>query len=372
MFAPLATSNSPELSNRRLECFNGELNGEYNLSQHDLRLNTTYDKPHWPQPVLGSEECSSVFDGDGSQGTLFKFDFDFGAHPQGIDPSIMGIMEQPTLSPEQTPLSTLFGIGGHRGQGSLLNKICAGNAESPPTVTPNESPFTCSQSGAAFTGNLVFSQHVISTGDKPFYDVDNLATDSPHVPSQVSWFSKNMWIDPDAAGEIPDPGASTEKRPKGSIVTSVLTAHACFAGSENQPPRFVRSLDSKPQEHGYITHDEQHFAVETEYTCYAGEECVLPLYAQDFHMDLNGCSNPDPMCRTAEAWNYPSLNPETPDKWPDTAGVGKWRGLNERNTLIDRTTSCHSDDYPGPADAKFQSCDVVQIDLAPGWYDFTE
>lgn len=32
-----------------------------------------------------------------------------------------------------------------------------------------------------------------------------------------------------------------------------------------------------------------------------------------------------------------------------------------------RSQTCEQAGYAGPADAKFQSCDVVQIELAPGW-----
>lgn len=179
-------------------------------------------------------------------------------------------------------------------------------------------------------------QHVINTADFPFYDVDNVATDSPHVPGEALWYSSNMdGVEADLAVI-----EKKEKRePKGAMVSSVLSAFACYAGSENQPPRFVANLDTKPEQGGYIAPDAGRFAVETEHTCYAGELCVLPLFAQDFNMHANGCSNPDSSdACSASALRRPASGP-----------------------LLTRASNCASADFPGPPDAKFQSCDVVQV-----------
>ena len=42
------------------------------------------------------------------------------------------------------------------------------------------------------------------------------------------------------------------KTPKAAMVSSVLTAYACWAGTENQPPRFVRTLDTPPTANGSL------------------------------------------------------------------------------------------------------------------------
>ena len=181
-------------------------------------------------------------------------------------------------------------------------------------------------------------QHVINTADFPFYDVDNVATDSPHVPGEALWYSSNM-----------DGGADADlkREPKGAMVSSVLSAVACYAGSENQPPRFVANLDTVPQQGGYIAPDPSRFAVETEHTCYAGELCVLPLFAQDFHMHANGCSNPDTV-------GFPSFS-------SSSACAASSLRLPASGPLLTRASDCSSPDFPGPPDAKFQSCDVVQV-----------
>ena len=182
-------------------------------------------------------------------------------------------------------------------------------------------------------------QHVINTADFPFYDVDNVATDSPHVPGEALWYSSNM--DGDGAD------ADLKREPKGAMVSSVLSAFACYAGSENQPPRFVANLDSVPQQGGYMAPDASRFAVETEHTCYAGELCVLPLFAQDFHMHANGCSNPDTV-------GVPSFS-------SSSACAASSLRLPASGPLLTRASNCFSADFPGPPDAKFQSCDVVQV-----------
>ena len=51
----------------------------------------------------------------------------------------------------------------------------------------------------------------------------------------------------------------------------------------------------------------------------------------------------------------------------DPVGALNYDTPPTRRAWIDRETGCTSTEYPGPADTKFQSCDVVQIELAPGW-----
>jgi len=219
-FTPLSVNAFPEASNRRLECFNGSMSGAYYLSDNSF---------HWPHPDANSyEQCAKFFDGDGSSGNIFKFDFDFGSHA--------------STAAHAAATSPIYGINN-----SLLSKRCAG-ARSAFSVPLPTSPYVCrSPAGvatAALTGSLVFSQHVVNTADFPFYDVDNLPADTPHVSTSATWRSKNLEVTDDDAAV----SNGQERSPKGAMVSSVLSAYACYAGSENQPPRFVRELDSVPQQ----------------------------------------------------------------------------------------------------------------------------
>ena len=251
--------------------------------------------------------------GDGTEGSLFKFDFDFGAHPVAAELDAYGQpagIQDPTDNlKRRMSRSHLFGVDDPEatdtGKADLRNKWCAGNRTHPPTrAQSGPHPFACLDHAgeplAAYTGTLVFSQHVVSSGDLPFYDVDNLLRDSPYIASQAQWYvyiirhipsgmciypvvcvyytyiaSKAQWyvLSGGAGGRALCHVISTDvslrdacrfsenmgggagaavKTPKAAMVTSVLTAYACWAGTENQPPRFVRTLDTPPTLNGSV------------------------------------------------------------------------------------------------------------------------
>jgi len=341
-FSPLAVNEFPERSNRRLECFKGSAGGEYVLQGND-----THNSFGWPRPD-DLQSCGRFFDGDGSVGPLFKFDFDFGDSPRPYTPDVSG---HPL--PEGPDKSAMFALGP---EASLETIFCAGNLTHPPKEPgPAVGSPVCTDEGgrvtAAASGNLVFSQHVVNFADLPFLDVDNLPADSPYVATSALWYSQNLVDDPNAVVDPTAPAEAVERVPKGAMVSSILSAHACYAGSENQPPRFVRHLDRVPAQTGYVPVDAEHFEVASEHMCIAGEECVLPIFAQDFHLWANGCSNPD-----AQGTGYQKT-------------VLGWGCRTDIPSPLSRLESCHdtTGSFPGPADAKFQSCDVVQVELAPGW-----
>ena len=145
--------------------------------------------------------------GDGTEGSLFKFDFDFGAHPVAAELNThsgfcdanckAGIQDPSDNLKRRLSRSHLFGVdrpeAADTGAGDLRNKWCAGNRTHPPTrAQTGPHPYACLDHAgeplAAYTGTLVFSQHVVSSGDLPFYDVDNLLRDSPYVASTAQWY----------------------------------------------------------------------------------------------------------------------------------------------------------------------------------------
>jgi hypothetical protein len=145
-----------------------------------------------------------------------------------------------------------------------MSKWCAGNLTHPPAGPSRAHPQLCvdalGQITAVASGNLVFSQHVVNFADVPFYDVDNIAGgDTPYLASDALWYSRNLGSDEQTMIRVRDGGQ--ERSPKGSMVSTVLSAHACYAGSENQPPRFVRDLDTVPRVNGYVKDDPRRFEV---------------------------------------------------------------------------------------------------------------
>ena len=96
---------------------------------------------------------------------------------------------------------------------------------------------------------------------------------------------------------------------------------------------------------------------------------VIALYMHCVHQDIRTrrvlCVDDSHTPTHAHAHTR-SANPPFSGTF-DPVGVVQYAGTGERDDFIDRSTGCASSEYPGPADAKFQSCDVVQIELAPGW-----
>ena len=151
-----------------------------------------------------------------------------------------------------------------------MTKRCAGNLTHPPAEPDRSYPHLCidglGQVTAAASGSLVFSQHVVNFADFPFFDMDNLPSDTPYVASGALWYSRFMDMSDATIAAVRDNGK--ERSPKGAMVSTVLSAHACYSGSENQPPRFVRDLDTEPRTDGYVEHDPQRFEVVRGYDVY--------------------------------------------------------------------------------------------------------
>lgn len=170
-------------------------------------------------------------------------------------------------------------------------------------------PSQCSQGShpVACSGNAMFSQHSIYSLDFPFIDVDNVAG-SGHIASTSRWYSR--------------PGT-----PFTSQVQSIFSAYPCWSGRSNQPPVFVKDLDSEPQLSTCQKLDlaPDYMDVMSEVSCKVGELCVVPLHAVDFSINEAGADEgSDPLC---------PIESNTPDK-----------------PIV-----------------KFKTLDVVQIELAPGW-----
>ena len=111
----------------------------------------------------------------------------------------------------------------------------------------------------------------------------------------------------------------------------------CWAGTANQPPRFMRNLEVVPNVTDYLRVPGVKAAdylqpEDTEITCTAGQPCIFPIYAQDYLLNTEGKS-----CVTG---------PFTPVKGPSEPCV--FRPEEDES-------------------ARYQSTDVVRIEMAPGW-----
>jgi len=287
-------SSYREVSNLQVKCFGGLRNGS----------SAQYSQPgsSWAWPSDG-DRCNHYFDGDGGGGSMVKFDFDFGSNPWAPLPLPV---ERNWINPNSqngTLDSILFGTDQYRCTGRGLT-----------SCNPLTDVCSAPGGGKACSGSGMFTQHVVQTIDLPFLDVDNMDEAVPHITDRSDWYT-------DATGS-----------PKGADVQTVFSAYPCFAGSANQPPQFVKSLDS-----AILTVDPRcrrvdlpgdYTKLNTEVRCKVGELCVFPVYAQDFNIDSRGMDAPG-----AGSVDY----------------CANLERLPPSNVL------------------KYQSTDIVQIELAPGW-----
>eukprot|EP00960_Hanusia_phi_P066491 766408-Hanusia_phi.AAC.3 len=143
------------------------------------------------------------------------------------------------------------------------------------------------------TGNQVFSQHMISTLDLPFSDVDNLANEdvggSAYVANKSQWY----W-------ETIDSKDKFTYTPAGSVVRTLFSAYVCYPGPQNQPPKFVnpaymkdQSLIASSRKFRKLPADYLIPAAETEKICYVNSTCVIELIAQDFLVGMDLCADPE-------------------------------------------------------------------------------
>ena len=233
-------------SNRRSKCFRSEPDGTpsamgASTGAYDPALSAGAS---WPW-----NRCLAYFDVDQdparADGALVKFDFDFGNQDCGTAPD-----------PARADLSALF--GNLSGCGAAL-----------PTQCPS---------------SRLFSQHIINTVDFPYVDVDEGAFYDPDLPPAsdlLRWFSL---VPPLSGGPV---------SPKGAVVQTVFAAYPCWSGPSNVPPTFVTGLDAAPGPcRGVPTGGAD--PVQTEYSCPAGGECVIALYARDYSVGADGLPRPLP------------------------------------------------------------------------------
>jgi hypothetical protein len=199
--------------------------------------------------------------------------------------------------------------------GNVWTRCADGSACSATRSCPDQS---------ACSGSRMFSQHILNTIDFPFIDVDNIAREYSFTSRLPQWFS-------------------TAANPKSAVSQIIFSAYGCYSGSRNQPPKFVNSLDTvapfNAGDCGHVLASESDFIIETEITCKVNETCTFPIYARDFTMDDKGKSVYD--------------------------------GKSCFHLGADFNGGCesHVADETEIIDARYQSCDVVQIYMTPGWED---
>ena len=112
-----------------------------------------------------------------------------------------------------------------------------------------------------------FTQHVLGVVDQPFIDVDN-----PNATLAVGDQDANV-VYPPASGQ----GLWTT----GSGFSQVIfSSYGCDAGTANQPPQFVVSLNNPLQSRSV--------PLPTNFTCYWDTPCKVTVYAADFMIDSHG------------------------------------------------------------------------------------
>ena len=267
----------------------------------DVEMET--DPAHQHSKMRQDGACNIFFDMDRSGGSKMKFDFNFGSNrAKGRYYRADGNHTQ----------SVIFGNDLNRCRGGAANGMMACNQDL-------GTPCLDSESGriSACSGNLMFTHHIIDTVDLPWMDVDNrLGAMNEYTVEKPQWFT-----------DVSQPGSAKVK--------TLVSAYMCFAGTANQPPRFVKNLEVVPNATDWLrvpgfTPEAYLQAEDTEITCTAGEPCVFPIFAQDFLLNEAGksCIN-----------SITLPNPSEPCVF----------ATNEDES------------------ARYQSTDVVRIELAPGW-----
>ena len=254
--------------------------------------------------------CRLFFDMDRSGGSPMKFDFNFGSN----NPTGRYYREGGNFTE-----SVIFGNDLNRCRGPAGMEMLACNPLDGVCVDPNHPEDTKLMS--ACSGNLMFTHHLINTVDLPWMDVDNVvaALDSYTVPQP-------LW-------------STSRQRPASAMVKTMVSAYMCFAGTANQPPRFMKNLDAVPNVTDWlrvpgVTPADYLKPEDTEITCTVGEPCIFPIYAQDFVLNEAG--------RSCIAQRDPMVTMGVPEEACAFAA-------NEDET------------------ARYQSTDVVRIEMAPGW-----
>jgi len=129
-------------------------------------------------------------------------------------------------------------------------------------------PFTMVNKGAdsaVFDGGNRFTQHVINTIDFPFRDMDNPKATTDHI--------LNTQLNNEEKGQ--------------GIVQNIFSMFGCDAGSQNQPPVFVKSLCGGIGSLAACP-DSTNVDVDTTHECAFWEPCTINLYARDFDMSSQG------------------------------------------------------------------------------------
>jgi len=267
----------------------------------DGELDEAYQHPE----MRKAGTCNIYFDMDRSGGSSLKFDFNFGSN------RTMGRYYRPDGNYTQ---SVLFGNDLNRCRGSSTSGMLACD---PASGAPCRDRSTGHES--ICSGNLMFTHHMMNTVDLPWMDVDNtIGTRGRYTVKEPRFFTTGV-----------EPGSS--------LVKSLVSAYMCWAGTANQPPRFMRNLEVVPNVTDYLRVPGVKAAdylqpEDTEITCTAGQPCIFPIYAQDFLLNTEGKS-----CVTG---------PFTPVKGPSEPCV--FRPEEDES-------------------ARYQSTDVVRIEMAPGW-----
>lgn len=250
------SGQNPKASNLRSDCWSGSANGVFPAGAPGGAEWPFYVNKPFP---AGEQKCAYLFGdntteaNDVSKGNLIKLDFDFGNRGN--------VSQSYTFSP-------------------LYNSVwyrCPGNNQActfpPPAGGSSNTDQWCKtfnnlpDTDNVCSGSRMFSQHVINTLDLPFVDVDAAA--SQNFDEQVPTFF------------------STEGNPRSALSQTLFSAFGCYAGDTNQPPRFVQNLDRLHDECRRVTGSSVNDSlVETEYRCKAGRECIIPLYAIDFNINV--------------------------------------------------------------------------------------
>jgi len=294
-------------SNLGLECFSGlDTSKTWPFMDKETETNAAHKHPE----LRADGACTIFFDMDRSGGSKMKFDFNFGSNvSKGRYYRVDG----------NYTVSGIFGNDLNRCRGDAGNGMLACD---PGKGMPCIDATTGRMS--ACSGNLMFTHHIINTADLPWMDVDNeLGTEGQYTVKQPQWFT----------------GMS---HPGSAMVKTLVSAYMCFAGTANQPPRFVKNLEVVPNITDWLrvpgfTPEAYLQPEDTEITCTAGEPCVFPIFAQDFLLSEAGKS-----CITRPT------NPEALDTW---------------DKPMEPCVFAPNEDES----ARYQSTDVVRIELAPGW-----
>ena len=250
-FFSRAKSDLNSGSNRRAECFRSEPAGQPSAMGASTGA---YDPAQSGDPAWPWGACPAYFDQDQdparADGALIKFDFDFG-----------------------NQLCT--GPGAARTDAQLQQSVLFGNLSGcgPAGATP------CAYAGA-------FSQHVINTADFPYIDVDQGLYYDPDAPAGTDWL---RWF------SVYPPLSADAVAPKGAVTQTIFSAYPCWSGPLNAPPAFVAGPGAAPDSHcrGLPAGDGD-AAVQTEYSCPAGQECTIALYARDLSVGSDGLARPVP------------------------------------------------------------------------------